>query len=98
MGTIARTMPQLGLIFILTILPLQILSGGITPFESMPHLLQNIMLFTPTSHFVSMAQAILYRGAGFDVVWPDMLAIVAIGFSFFFMALLMFRRSLSVTT
>lgn len=98
MGTVARTMPQLGLIFILTILPLQILSGGITPFESMPSLLQNIMLFTPTSHFVSMAQAILYRGAGFDVVWPDMLAIVAIGFGFFFLALLMFRRSLSVTS
>jgi len=98
MGTVARTMPQLGLIFILTILPLQILSGGITPFESMPHLLQNIMLFTPTSHFVSMAQAILYRGAGFDVVWPDMLAIVAIGFGFFFLALLMFRRSLATTS
>jgi ABC-2 type transport system permease protein len=98
MGTVARTMPQLGLIFILTILPLQILSGGITPFESMPHTLQTIMLFAPTSHYVSMAQAILYRGAGFDVVWPDMLAIVAIGFGFFFMALLMFRRSLSVTS
>ena len=98
MGTIARTMPQLGLIFILTILPLQILSGGITPFESMPQVLQNIMLFTPTSHFVNIAQAILYRGAGISVVWPHMLAILGIGLAFFFLALLMFRKSLASST
>ncbi|EAZ97985.1 ABC transporter permease [Marinobacter sp. ELB17] len=35
-GTVARTMPQFGLLLILTILPLQMLSGGITPRESMP--------------------------------------------------------------
>ncbi|MDD2356981.1 MAG: ABC transporter permease [Thiovulaceae bacterium] len=98
MGTIARTMPQLGLIFILTILPLQILSGGITPFESMPQVLQNIMFFTPTSHFVNIAQAILYRGAGLSVIWPHMLAIIGIGLAFFFLALLMFRRSLASST
>lgn len=98
MGTIARTMPQLGLIFILTILPLQILSGGITPFESMPQVLQNIMLFTPTSHFVNIAQAILYRGARISVVWPHMLAILGIGLAFFFLALLMFRKSLASST
>jgi ABC-type multidrug transport system permease subunit len=52
------------------------LSGGITPRESMPDLVQNIMLVAPTTHFVSLAQAILYRGAGLDVVWPQMLALV----------------------
>lgn len=98
MGTIARTMPQLGLIFILTILPLQVLSGGITPFESMPHWLQNVMLFMPTSHFVSIAQAILYRGAGLDIVWPNMVAIVAISTVYFSIALMLFKKSLSSST
>jgi len=95
MGTIARSMPQLGLIFILTILPLQVLSGSVTPFESMPEAVQRIMYFTPTAHFVSMAQAVLYRGAGIEVVWPQLLAISAIGLAFFALALLIFRRSLS---
>lgn len=95
-GTVARTMPQFGLLLILTILPLQLLSGGITPRESMPDLVQDIMLTAPTTHFVSMAQAILYRGAGLDVVWPQMLALVAIGVVFFSVALALFRRHLAV--
>ncbi|WP_345969474.1 ABC transporter permease [Sulfurimonas sp. HSL1-6] len=95
MGTVARTMPQLGLIIILTILPLQILSGGVTPFESMPQGLQNVMLLMPTSHFVSMAQAVLYRGAGIDIVWPELLAISGIGVVFFLLGLFFFRRSLA---
>lgn len=95
MGTIARNMPQLGLLMILVILPLQMLSGGITPRESMPEFVQNIMLAAPTTHFVSLAQAILYRGAGFDVVWPAMLSILVIGLVFFLVALSLFRRSLA---
>lgn len=94
-GTVARTMPQFGLLLILTILPLQMLSGGITPRESMPQLVQDIMLAAPTTHFVSMAQAILYRGAGLEVVWPQMLALAAIGTVFFSAALILFRRHLS---
>ena len=95
MGTVARTMPQLGLIIILTILPLQILSGSVTPFESMPKVLQDIMQLMPTSHFVAMAQAVLYRGAGIDVVWPQLLAISGIGAVFFLLGLFFFRRSLA---
>ncbi len=94
-GTVARTMPQFGLLLILTILPLQMLSGGITPRESMPQLVQDIMLAAPTTHFVSMAQAILYRGAGLEVVWPQILALAAIGTVFFSAALILFRRHLS---
>lgn len=94
MGTLARTMPQLGLLIILTILPLQILSGAITPYESMPLWLQYMMYLMPTSHFVEMAQAILYRGAGFDIVWKNLVAITVIGLSFFLISLMIFRKSL----
>jgi hypothetical protein len=31
----------------------------------------------PTTRFVSFAQAVLYRGAGFAIVWPDLAAITA---------------------
>ncbi len=73
------------------------LSGGITPHDSMPEIVQTIMQMAPTTHFVSFAQAILYRGAGFDVVWSSFLAIIAIGVVFFMAALALFRRSISVT-
>ena len=95
MATVARSMPQFGLLMILVVLPLQMLSGGITPRESMPEIVQNIMLAAPTTHFTALAQAILYRGAGLDVVWPQLIAIMGIGTVFFVGALLRFRASLA---
>lgn len=97
LGTLARSMPQLGLVMILVILPLQMLSGGVTPRESMPEIVQNIMLFTPTAHFVSFAQGILYRGTGLDVVWLSFLAVIGIGAAFFIIALAMFRKTVVST-
>lgn len=97
LGTLARSMPQLGLLIILTIVPLQLLSGGVTPRESMPELVQNIMLGAPTTYFVRLAQAILYRGAGIDVVWKDFLAMIGIGALFFLVALARFRNAVTRT-
>ncbi|AKG71776.1 membrane protein [Serratia fonticola] len=95
MGTIARSMPQLGLLMILVLLPLQMLSGGSTPRESMPWLVQNFMQTMPTTHFVSLAQAILYRGADFSIVWPQFAILLVIGFAFFGFALSRFRKTIS---
>jgi ABC-2 type transport system permease protein len=92
LGTVARSMPQLGLLFILVALPMNILSGGNTPIESMPPWLQAIMRFSPSTHFVSFAQAILYRGAGIDVVWPHFLTVAAVGTVFFILSAMRFRK------
>jgi ABC-2 type transport system permease protein len=91
LATIARTMPQLGLLYILVAVPLNLLSGANTPLESMPPLLRTIMQASPSTHFVAFAQAILYRGAGFDIVWPRFLLVGAIGAVFLGLALLRFR-------
>ncbi|MDI3509378.1 MAG: type transport system permease protein [Betaproteobacteria bacterium] len=96
LGTVARSMPQLALLIILVLLPLQMLSGGATPRESMPEAVRTLMLLAPTTHFVSLAQAVLYRGAGMSIVWPTLLALTAIGATFFVAALTRFRRSLAL--
>ncbi len=93
LATIARTMPQLGLLYILVALPLNMLSGASTPLESMPPFLRTIMQASPSTHFVSFAQAILYRGAGIDVVWPRFLAVALIGGLFLALAIMRFRSS-----
>jgi ABC-2 type transport system permease protein len=77
--------------------PLEMLSGGITPRESMPELVQNIMLAAPSTYFVRLAQAILYRGAGIEIVWLDLLAMTVLGIIFFLIALTRFRRSVTQT-
>ena len=98
LGTVARSMPQFALLLMLVLLPLQMLSGGATPRESMPEFVRFVMLAAPNTHFVMLAQAILYRGAGFAVVWPQFLAIVAIGAALFGLSLARFRRTISSMT
>jgi ABC-2 type transport system permease protein len=94
MATVTRSMPQFALLMILVLLPLQMLSGGSTPRESMPQLVQDLMLAAPTTHFTLAGQAILFRGAGLAVVWPQLLALGAIGAVFFAVALRRFRRTI----
>jgi ABC-2 type transport system permease protein len=91
LGTIARSMPQLGLLYLLVYLPLAMLSGSNTPLESMPTWLATILQVSPTVHFVSFAQAILYRGAGFTVVWPQFLLTGVMGGVVLLLALVRFR-------
>lgn len=91
LATIAGSMPQFGMLLVLVLLPLEVLSGGMTPRESMPEIIQTIMLAAPNTHFVILGQAILFRGAGIGVVWPQFLALAGIGTVLFFFALRRFR-------
>jgi len=91
LGTVARSMPQLGLLYMLIYMPMNMLSGSNTPLESMPPWLALVMQASPSTHFVSFAQSILYRGAGIDVVWPQFLLVALIGGLFFVLAILRFR-------
>ena len=94
LGTLARSMPQFGLLLMLVILPLQLLSGASTPRESMPELVQLVMLAAPNTHFVMLAQGVLYRGAGLGLVWPQLVALAAIGSLLFGLSLARFRRAI----
>ncbi len=97
LGTIAQSMPQLGLLYMLVFLPLNLLSGANTPLESMPPWLATIMQASPSTHFVSFAQSILYRGAGIDVVWPQFVLVSLIGGLFFGLAIMRFRSVVAQT-
>lgn len=94
LATVAGSMPQFGLLLMLVLFPLQILAGGLTPVENMPEGLRLLMSAAPDTHFVTLSQAILFRGAGPETVWPQLLALAAIGLAFFAVSLQRFRRLL----
>lgn len=96
LATLARSMPQFGMLMVLVLIPLQLLSGSVTPRESMPKLVQEVMLAAPTTHFVELAQAILYRGAGFEAVWAPFLALATIGAVLFALSLARFRKTIAL--
>lgn len=95
LATLARSMPQFGLLFMLVMLPMNLLSGGETPTESQPEWLQMAMLAVPSRHFVESAQAILFRDAGLEIVWPQLALVAGIGAVFFIFAAARFRRNIA---
>lgn len=95
LSTLATTMPQFGLLAIPVFVVMNLLSGGVTPLESMPPALQNAVQVLPSTHFIKFAQAVLYRGAGVEIVWPELLATAGIGVVFFCFALFRFKASLA---
>jgi ABC-2 type transport system permease protein len=93
LGTLATTMGQFGLLAMPVLMVTQLLSGSSTPMESMPVWLQYVMrTISPTPHFVSFAQAVLFRGADFTLVWRPLLAMLIIGAVYFAFAMSRFRR------
>jgi ABC-2 type transport system permease protein len=97
LGTVARTMAQFALLMLLAIMPMMMLSGGMTPIESQPAWLQPITNLLPSRHFMAFSQAIVFRGAGLETVWPQLAAMGALGGVFFAASLALFRRSISTT-
>jgi ABC-2 type transport system permease protein len=95
LATIARSMPQFGLLAIPVFLVMMLLSGIYTPMDSMPAILRYIMYFSPSTHFVKFAQAVLFRDAGIEVVWRDFAMVFFIGVMFFTAALYRFRKSIT---
>jgi ABC-2 type transport system permease protein len=61
----------------------------------MTSIIDIVMQAAPTTHFVEYAQAILFRGAGLEVVWPQLASLAAIGMVFFAFSLARFRKTLA---
>lgn len=97
LGTAARSMAQFALLVIITVLPMMILSGGMSPVESQPQWLQYITWLLPSRHYLSFSNAVLFRGAGFETVWPEFLLVGALGAAFLGASLVIFRRAIAGT-
>jgi len=95
LATLVRSMPQFGLLAFPVFIAMSLLSGGQTPLESMPILLQRIMQFVPSTHFVSFSQAVLFRNATPSMVWPDVSKMFLIGSAYTLFTLSRFRKMLA---
>lgn len=97
LGTIARSMAQFALLMMMVIIPMMLLSGGMTPIESQPEIIQPVTWLLPSRHYMAFAQAVVFRGAGLDIVWPQLLTTMGLGTVFFLASLALFRRSIGVS-
>jgi ABC-2 type transport system permease protein len=95
LATLVRSMPQFALLAMPVFLVLNMLSGAVSPLEAMPYALQVVDQASPTVHFVKLAQSVLYRAAGIDVIWPHLLVLSGLGAAFLLVALARFRTMLA---
>jgi ABC-2 type transport system permease protein len=95
LATLVRSMPQFGLLAFPVFIAMSLLSGGQTPLESMPVVLQKIMQLVPSTHFVSFSQAVLFRNASLAMVWPEIALMIVIGLAYTLFALTRFRKMLA---
>jgi len=95
LATFTGTMGQFGLLVVPVLVILNLLSGSATPPESMPDWLIEVMKITPTPHFISFAQNVLYRGGGLDIVWPQLAALAGCTIVFLGIGLARFRKAIA---
>jgi len=95
LSTVSRSANQTQLIGFFVNPPLAMLSGALTPIEAMPHWVQPVTLLNPITHFASVARAVLVKGAGVDVVWPQLLALAVLATGLVAVSAWRFRSQLS---
>ncbi|QHC35407.1 ABC transporter permease [Komagataeibacter xylinus] len=95
LATVAPTMPQFGLLVVPVYAVAYLLSGAATPVESMPQVMQVVVRFLPTTQFVNLSQAILYRDAGLGAIALPLLTVTVTGIVFLVFALMRFRSMLA---
>jgi ABC-2 type transport system permease protein len=96
LGTFSRTTAQVGLLVMLTVMPLVQLSGTWGAVESMPSVLRYGMLVSPLRHFIVITYGVLLKGVGLEVLWPQALAIAGLGLLLFGAAAARFRGQFAV--
>jgi ABC-2 type transport system permease protein len=78
-STIARTQQQSMMISFFLMMPNTLLAGFMFPIESMPLPAQYFTYLIPGRYFMTIVRAIFLKGAGISVLWPETVALTALG-------------------
>ena len=74
--------------------PVFILSGFSFPIASMPPLMQWLSTINPMTYYLVVIRGTFLKGVGLTVLWPQMLALAALGLILLGLSVLRFHKSL----
>ena len=94
LATIAPTMPQYSLLMVPTYIVFMMFSGSTSPRANMPEMAQRLSEYWPSTQFAHFAQSVMFRGAGLETVWVQLVALSVAGAVFLLLALVRFRKML----
>jgi ABC-2 type transport system permease protein len=95
-STVSRTQQEAIMTMFLFLLPAIILSGFFYPISSMPRIFQWITLLNPVRHFLQIVRAVFLKGAGWEYLWPQFLALIVMAGGALWLATVRFRRTMAL--
>jgi ABC-2 type transport system permease protein len=93
-STISRTQQQAMMTMFFFFVPAILLSGFVFPIANMPEVVQYLSYADPLRYFLVIIRGIFLKGNGFDILWPQMLALAILGATVFTFSSLRFRKRL----
>ena len=92
-SAVSRTQMQALLTCFMVIMVMVIFSGYAFPVDTMPPLLQTVANIFPLKHWLIIFRAILLKGAGIQVFWRELVAILGLGVIIYTATVLVMRRT-----
>ena len=92
-STISSTQQEAFMSMFFFFLPAIMLSGFMFPIENMPHALQYLTLLNPLRHFLVIIRGVFLRGAGWSILYPQIVTLLVMGLSVLWFATTRFHKT-----
>jgi len=94
-ATFTRSQQQAQLLGFFITPPLSMLSGATTPLEAIPHWMQPLTYLNPVRHFASLSRGVMLKGIGVEVIYPNLIALLAFTVVLMGISVWRFRKQLN---
>lgn len=92
-STISKTQQEAFMASFLVFMPTILLSGFMFPVDSMPEIFQWLTVVNPVRHYIEIVRVVFLKGAGLEMLWPQYLALLALGSGLLTIAARRFRAT-----
>ncbi len=94
-STISQTQQQALMTTFFFSLPAILLSGFMFPIANMPRAVQLVTYLDPLRYFLVIIRGIFLKGVGIDILWPQMVGLLALGIVALIIATKRFHKTLA---
>jgi len=91
-STVSSTQQEAFMATFLTFMPAMLLSGFMFPVSSMPRVFRWVTCLNPLRHYLEIVRGVFLKGAGLEVLWPQHLALLALGVALLTLAASRFQK------
>src|SRR6185503_17117048 len=92
-STVSNTQQEAFMSMFFFLLPAIMLSGFMFAVENMPTVLQYLTLLDPIRHYLVIVRGVFLRGAGWKILYPQILVLLTMGVSVLWFATTRFRKT-----